>query len=137
MSPTFGHIPPETLTQAERILRRADGIAIVTCRPIKTQSGDTRPFGDGSLHPYFKQVIAIDERRFLHAESGATAVIVQKPDFDIPELDAATWWGLAAQLGDVHTEEVVVVKDGKLLLESEADQWNSLWSQLHTRFEMK
>lgn len=118
-SSSFNDISPETLARAKRVLRQADGVAIVCCVPASTRSGENRPFGDGSLHPYFQDVIAVDERSFLHTESGATAVIPEKPEFDVPQLDALMWRALATELTDLTVEEVVVIKDGNVLLETE------------------
>ncbi|KAK9777934.1 hypothetical protein SCAR479_05260 [Seiridium cardinale] len=127
-----GHIPPETLAQAQKTLRQADAFVMVRCVPNMTSTGGARPLGDGMLHSYFKKVIAIDERRFLHFESGATAVVPEngKPEFEVPQLDADVWKALVAESDDLVVEELVAIKDGEVVMERD-QQWWDQWQTLN------
>lgn len=102
--------PAENESAAEKTVRQADGIAIVRCRPIETADGSVKPFGDSHNHPYFANTIAPDERRFLHEESGATAVKNDPPIFHVPQLSIDEWRDLALRMGGV---EHVKIQDGK------------------------
>ncbi|KAI1846389.1 hypothetical protein JX266_007594 [Neoarthrinium moseri] len=101
-------------SQVRGILEQASGIALVRCTAIPSADGSHRPFGDAMAHPYFRDVVSVDERRFLHAESGATAVKGDVPEFDVPDLGVDEWRALAADIG---AEEVVVIKGGKVVCE--------------------
>ncbi|KAI0129720.1 hypothetical protein BJ170DRAFT_617352 [Xylariales sp. AK1849] len=102
---------------AQKILRQADGIALVRCVPIETADGDLRPFGGGGDHPYFAEVIGRDERRFLHVESGATAVKGDPPVFAVPDLEVDEWRRLGLEMGGV---EYVKISNGEAVI-------NGLW----------
>ncbi|KAH6644917.1 hypothetical protein BKA67DRAFT_664774 [Truncatella angustata] len=131
LSSSPSHISPEASAQAQKIMAQADGIAIVRYRPVSISPGKTRDLMDGSSHPYFKDVIAADERRFLHTESGATAVAPKDGNwsFDVPALEVDVWKELAAGCRVVKAEELVIIKDGKAEIEVEGLWWN-LWHNL-------
>lgn len=61
-------------SKARRILKQADGVAILRRYQVPTDGGKR----------YFESVILADERRFLHDESGAGAVIGNPPVYDVP-----------------------------------------------------
>ncbi|KAI8625345.1 hypothetical protein F5Y19DRAFT_268078 [Xylariaceae sp. FL1651] len=86
--------------RAELILRHADGVAIMRRYQVPTDAG-TR---------YFRTVVLPDERRFLHDESGAGAVLGDPPVYDVPALEVDTWREMALRLGGV---EYVKIRDGK------------------------
>ncbi|KAI0977412.1 hypothetical protein F4678DRAFT_412955 [Xylaria arbuscula] len=86
--------------RAKRILRQADGVAIMRRYDVPTAAGQL----------YFKGTILPDERRFLHAESGAGAVKADPPVYDVPDLRVDVWRELALALGGV---EHVKIRDGK------------------------
>lgn len=113
------HPNGQRLEDAKTILQQASGIAYVQLRPILSSSGEMVVFGDGLGHPYFMNVIASDERRFLHEESGASG---KKPEdeqavYNIPTLDADEWLELAFELRGV---ESVKIDGGKAII-------NGLW----------
>ncbi|KAI0381621.1 hypothetical protein F5Y04DRAFT_254966 [Hypomontagnella monticulosa] len=106
---------------AHRLLRQADGVAFVRCRLLPTAEGRTGVFGNGGAHPYFAQVIAVDERRFLHEESGATAVTRERPAYEVPALGAEAWRDVALAMGGV---EYVKIREGRDAIEgSWWDEW--------------
>lgn len=116
-------IPLEHEAAIQKILRQADGIALVRCVPIKTADGNMLPFGDAEKHPYFSGMIAMDERRFLHVESGATAIKGSPPVFDVPVLAADEWRRMALEAGAV---EHVKIKDGEAVIEG---LWWDEWKE--------
>jgi hypothetical protein len=125
-SSSYGSAPSSTknginLSAAKNILLQADGVAVVRCIPMETADGVLRPFGDSGKHPFFAEVVARDERRFLHVESGATAVKGNPPVFDVPKLTADEWRTLALEIGGV---EHVFVQEGKSIAEGlRWDEW--------------
>ncbi|KAI1312788.1 hypothetical protein F5Y03DRAFT_199428 [Xylaria venustula] len=86
--------------RAKRILRQADGVAVMRRYDVPTEAGQF----------YFKGTILQDERRFLHDESGAGAVKADPPVYDVPELRVDVWRELALALGGV---EHVKIREGK------------------------
>jgi hypothetical protein len=115
--------PSEPETTAQNILRQADGIALVRCVPIKTADGSMRPFGDFGKHSYFAAMIASDERRFLHVESGATAVKGDPPAFNVPVLAVDEWRRIALEAGAV---EHVKIRDRKAVIDG---LWWDEWKE--------
>lgn len=105
------------MARARGILRQADGVAFIKCRPVRTSSGVERPFGDGFQHPYFWNVIAKDERAFLHPESGASAVRGGATFPPLPEITggAAAWRRLALDSGG---QEYVKIEGGKQVVDN-------------------
>lgn len=93
------------------ILKDADGVALVRCRSIPSVDRVTRPFGDGLTHPYLEKVIAVDERRFLHEESGVSAVRREMPTFQVPDLPVDEWRDMAIRIGGVEHVKVRGAKD--------------------------
>lgn len=89
---------------AQQALAAAGGVAVVRFAP------PTAPSFMDLQHPYFQAIIAADERRFLHEESGATAVVRDPPAFLVPPLAVDEWRALALAMGGV---EAVKIKDGK------------------------
>lgn len=114
-----------TPSAAQNILRQADGIALVRCVPINTVDGNMQPFGDFGKHPYFAAMIAPDERHFLHAESGATAVKGDPPAFDVPVLAIDEWRKLALEAGAV---EYVKIRDGNAAIDG---LWWNEWKEIN------
>lgn len=55
-----------------------------------------------------------DERRFLHRESGATAVKGDAPVFDLPVLTVDEWRRMALEMGAV---EHVKIREGKAVID--------------------
>ncbi|KAF2429241.1 hypothetical protein EJ08DRAFT_698595 [Tothia fuscella] len=106
------------------VLQQADGVAFVQCRSLRTVAGLLQPFGDGGKHPYFATTIAVDERRFLHEESGATAIKNDQPLFDIPALDVDEWKRLALGMGGI---EHVKIRSGKAVI---AGLWWREWEDI-------
>ncbi|KAI1422139.1 hypothetical protein F5Y12DRAFT_764065 [Xylaria sp. FL1777] len=78
--------------KARRILRQADGVAIMRRYDVPTAAGDR----------YFKSVILTDERTFLHDESGAGAVRGNPPVYDVPDLHVDVWREMALSIGGVE-----------------------------------
>ncbi|KAI2625378.1 hypothetical protein GGS26DRAFT_593067 [Hypomontagnella submonticulosa] len=109
---------------AHRVLRQADGVAFVRCRLLPTSDGRTGVFGDGMAHPYFAQTIAVDERRFLHEESGATALQKDPPAYEVPELGADEWRDMAKKMGGV---EYARIEGGKEIVEG---NWWKEWKRV-------
>lgn len=113
------------ITQARETLCQADGVAFVKCLPLRSTSGIEQPFGDGFKHRYFSEVIANDERTFLHSESGASAV----KGSTLPELPeiaggAVTWRRIALEIGG---QEYVKIKEAKQVID---DVWWDKWKQI-------
>lgn len=109
---------------AERALQKADGVALVRCRSVPSVDGVTRPFGDGLTHPYLEKLVAVDERRFLHEESGVSAVKREPPTLAVPDLEVDEWRRVALRMGGV---EHVKIKDAKDVVEgSWWDEWEKL-----------
>ena len=109
---------------AERLLRRADGVALVRCRVVPSVEGGARPFGDGFTHPYLEKVVTVDERRFLHEEFGAGAIRREPPSFEIPDLSADAWRGLAVRIGGV--EHVKIMGARELVEDAWWDEWEKM-----------
>ncbi|KAI3323021.1 hypothetical protein HD806DRAFT_535517 [Xylariaceae sp. AK1471] len=87
------------------ILRQADGFAI-----MRRREGMEKEVEEKGKR-YFETVVLVDERRFLHDESGAGAVKGNPPVYDVPEvLDVDVWREVALSLGGV---EYVKIRDGK------------------------
>ncbi|KAI1266501.1 hypothetical protein F5Y18DRAFT_425745 [Xylariaceae sp. FL1019] len=106
-------IGSEHLEEARKMLRRADGVAIMRRYQVSTESGNK----------YFKEKVLVDERTFLHDESGAGAVVGEVPVFDVPVLDVDVWRRLALEIGGV---EYVKIRDGKDVVggvEVKEDEW--------------
>lgn len=102
---------PSPLTHdaaARRALAVAGGVAIVRF------AAPTAPSFMDLNHPYFQAVIAPDERRFLHDESGATAVVRDPPAFPVPPFSVEEWRALALEMGGV---EAVKIQHGKPAIE--------------------
>ncbi|KAI0145233.1 hypothetical protein GGR57DRAFT_507199 [Xylariaceae sp. FL1272] len=93
-------IESEQFEKARKILQQADGVAIMRRYQIPVEGGNK----------YFKEEVLVDERRFLHDESGAGAVVGEKPVFDVPGLEVDVWRVLALEMGGV---EHVKIKDGE------------------------
>ncbi|KAI0914052.1 hypothetical protein F4823DRAFT_558366 [Ustulina deusta] len=87
-------------TKARRVLQQADGVAIMRGYNVPTESGNL----------YFRSVVLVDERKFLHDESGAGAVKGDPPVYDVPELHVDVWREMALSMGGV---EHVKIRDGK------------------------
>ncbi|KAF2269538.1 hypothetical protein CC78DRAFT_282083 [Lojkania enalia] len=111
----------DILLQAKALLRQADGVAYVRCAPIALPDGSAKPFGSGPSHPYFRDVVVPDERRFLHAESGASGVRGETPVYHVPGLGAEEWRRLAVEMGGV---EFVKIREGKAVVEG---VWDAEW----------
>ncbi|GAP89119.1 hypothetical protein SAMD00023353_0902250 [Rosellinia necatrix] len=87
-------------SKARRILQQADGVAIMRRYDVPTEAGKL----------YFNSVVLVDERRFLHDEAGAGAVVGNPPVYDVPALHVDVWREMALSMGGV---EYVKIKDGK------------------------
>jgi hypothetical protein len=102
-SPTLGpeakYGEDETVeAKAKHILRQSDGVAIMRrYQDVPTDRGKK----------YFEDLLLVDERRFLHDESGASAVIPDEPVFDLPALQVDVWRELALGMGGVEYGELV------------------------------
>ena len=117
------HSPQHDKT-AERLLREADGVALVRCKIVPSVEGKKRPFGDGLTHPYLERVVAVHERRFLHEEFGAGAIRRETPAFEIPDMGVDAWRRLALQIGGV---EHVKLRDSRELIQ---DVWWDEWEKV-------
>lgn len=82
-------------SKARRILQQADGMAIMRRYDVPTEAGSV----------YFKDVVLVDERRFLHDESGAGAVRGDPPVYDVPDLHVDVWREMALSMGGVEHGE--------------------------------
>ncbi|CAJ2512076.1 Uu.00g077010.m01.CDS01 [Anthostomella pinea] len=100
---------------ARRILRQADGVALVRRYQTPMAGGPGR---------YFEEVILTDERRFLHDESGAGAVKGNPPAYDVPELAVDEWRELALQMGGI---EHVKIRDGQDVV---GGAWWGKWEEI-------
>ncbi|KAI0534632.1 hypothetical protein GGR58DRAFT_482310 [Xylaria digitata] len=87
-------------SKARRILQQADGVAIMRRYDVPAEKGNL----------YFQRVIFVDERTFLHDESGAGAVKGNPPVYDVPELHVDVWREMALSMGGV---EHVKIREGK------------------------
>ncbi|KAI1753478.1 hypothetical protein F4782DRAFT_496482 [Xylaria castorea] len=87
-------------SKARRILEQTDGVAIMRRYQVPTDGGKQ----------YFENVVLADERRFLHDESGAGAVMGNPPIYDVPALHVDVWREMALRMGGV---EHVKIRDGK------------------------
>ncbi|KAI0408242.1 hypothetical protein F4802DRAFT_551122 [Xylaria palmicola] len=87
-------------SRARRALRQSDGVAIMRRYAVPTEAGQ----------PYFERVVLVDERRFLHDESGAGAVVEDAPVYDVPALHVDVWREMALSMGGV---EHVKIREGK------------------------
>ena len=116
---------------AERLLQKADGVALVRCKVVPSVEGRARPFGDGLTHPYLEKVVAVDERRFLHEEFGAGAVRREPPSFEVPDLSADAWRGLAVRIGGV--EHVKIMGARELIQDAWWDEWEKIELGLDSR----
>lgn len=100
--------------KARRILQLADGVAIMRFQvhdasaPAPAPAPALAEAKAGKL--YFEKVVLVDERRFLHDESGAGAVRGEPPVYDVPELHVDVWREMALGMGGV---EYVKIRDGK------------------------
>ena len=115
---------PQDDRAARKLLREADGVALVRCKIVPSVEGKKRPFGDGFTHPYLEKVVAMDERRFLHEEFGAGAIRRETPAFEIPDVGADEWRRLALQIGGV---EHVKLRDSRELIQ---DVWWDEWEKV-------
>ncbi|KAI8951322.1 hypothetical protein F4801DRAFT_294251 [Xylaria longipes] len=98
-------------SKARRILEQADGVAIMRSYQVPADGGKR----------YFESVVLPDERRFLHDESGAGAVIGNPPVYDVPALPIDAWREMALRMGGV---EYVKIRDGKDLVGGAMwDEW--------------
>ncbi|KAK7753807.1 hypothetical protein SLS62_004173 [Diatrype stigma] len=108
----------------DHTLREADGVALVRCRSVPSVDRVMRPFGDGLTHPYLEKVIAVNERFFLHEESGISAVKREPPTFEVPDLPADEWRNMALRIGGV---EHVKIRGAKDVIEgSWWDEWEKI-----------
>ena len=74
---------------------------------------------------YYCDVILVDERRFLHEESGSSPVQKDPPAIDIPNLEALEWRRLALEVGGV---EHAIIRDGKAAISIPDEVWKE-WKQ--------
>lgn len=113
------HLPDQSASESSGVssaLDGFDGVALVKTIP-------------GSLggNPYYSNVIAPDEQRFLHEESGSNPVKRDPPARQTPEQNILELGKLARELGGV---EYVVVTGGKATASPSKeieDQWKK-WS---------
>ncbi|KAI0438066.1 hypothetical protein F4803DRAFT_570115 [Xylaria telfairii] len=108
-------------SKARRILEQADGVAIMRRYQVPTDGGKR----------YFESVVLADERRFLHDESGAGAVVGNPPVYDVPALHVDVWREMALSMGGV---EYVKIRDGKDLVGGA--MWEE-WERVKSEEEQK
>ncbi|KAF2967856.1 hypothetical protein GQX73_g5667 [Xylaria multiplex] len=97
-------------SKARRTLQQADGVAIMRRYDVPAEKGNL----------YFQKVILVDERTFLHDESGAGAVKGNLPAYDVPELHVDVWREMALRMGGV---EHVKIREGKDVI------GNAMWEE--------
>lgn len=96
--------PDTTEGRARRILQLADGVAIMRFQ-VPDASAPPAVVGAKAGKLYFEKVVLVDERRFLHDESGAGAVRGSPPVYDVPELHVDVWREMALGMGGVEYGE--------------------------------
>ena len=83
-------------------------------------------FGSGPATPYYEEIIFVDERRFLHEESGSQPVQKVPPTFEVPSKGTLDWWKLALEAGG---KEYRIIEGGEIKIDipsSVSERWNTL-----------
>ncbi len=88
--------------------------------------------GAGLAGPYYEEVVLIDERRFLHDESGSRPVKRDPAAFTIPTRTPLEWRKLALEAGG---EEHRVVENSKTIVDIPQDiakKWKEMENSAST-----